>query len=416
MRLRPRRTTMLQSIAIGIDSLREHPLRTLLSTTGIVIGVLALVATFAITDGVDRWSRALIERESSVQDIVVTTRRSLEVDGRVQRLHHVPVFTLDDWSATQHAIPHVVNVVLTLTGKATVGSKVRRDALVTASTANLPWFGGLETRQGRYFTEVEVQRDADVIVLNDRLAAELAAPHAPGWLLGRSIRVGDSHRTVIGILGPRPGETDLVAFVPAGRRFGGESVGDADLVPVLRFKAASVERVPEARDAVVDWLAQRFPREREALEVSVGLERLQRAAQGILLTKLIFGLLVLFMLAIGGIGIMNVLLASVAERAREIGIRRAVGARGIDVLVHFLAESVAIAVGGSAIGALLGVGVAIGAAAGFRHFTGAPIVPVFTPLTVLFVVLAAVAVGIAFGTYPARLAARLTPVQAIQRE
>ena len=411
-----RRPTLLQSVVIGLDSLREHPLRTLLSTTGIVIGVLALVATFAVTDGVDRWSRALIQRESSVQDIVVTTRRTLEVDGRVERLHHVPTFTLDDWNAADHAIPHVVSAVLTLTGKSNVGIKARREALVTASTANLAQFGGFETQDGRYFTEVEVQRDADVIVLNNRLASEIAAPHVGRWLLGRSVRVGDSHRTVIGILAPRPGETDLVAFVPAGRRFSGESVGDAELVPVLRFKAASVERVPAAREAVIDWLAQRFPREREALEVDVGLERLERAAQGILLTKLIFGLLVILMLAIGGIGIMNVLLASVAERTREIGIRKAVGARGVDVMLHFLAESVAIAVAGSAVGAVLGVATAIGATAGFRHFTGAPIVPVFTQTTLLLVVLAALAVGIAFGTYPARLAARLTPVQAIQRE
>jgi len=411
-----RRPSMLQSIAIGLDSLREHPLRTLLSTTGVVIGVLALVATFAVTDGVDRWSRSLIERESSIQDIVVTTRRSLEVDGRVQRLHHVPVFTLDDWNASHQSIPYVVSAVLTLTGKSSVGTGVRRAALVTASTANLPLFGGPDVSDGRFFTAVEVQRDADVIVINNRLASELAAPHAPTWLLGRSIRVGESHRTVIGILAPRPGETDLAAFVPVGRRFSADAVSDADVTPVLRFKAVSVERVPQARDAVLDWLAQRFPQEREALEVNVGLERLERAAQGILLTKLIFGLLVSLMLAIGGIGIMNVLLASVAERTREIGIRKAVGARGFDVMMQVLTESVAIAIVGSAIGAVLGAGVAVAATAVFRHFTGAPIAPEFTATTLLLVALSAIAVGIAFGTYPARLAARLTPVQAIQRD
>ena len=411
-----RSTSILQSMAIGLDSLREHPLRTLLSTMGVVIGVLALVATFAVTDGVDRWSRSLIERESSVQDIVVTTRRSLEVDGRVQRLHHVPVFTLDDWTASRQSIPYVVSAVLTLTGKSNVGTGARREALVTASTANLPLFGGPEVSDGRYFTAIEVQRDADVIVINSRLATEIAAPHVSTWLLGRSIRVGESHRKVIGILAARPGETDLTAFVPVGRRFSAEAVGDADLNPVLRFKAVSVERVPQARDAVIDWLAQRFPKEREALDVNVGLERLERAAQGILLTKLIFGLLVTLMLAIGGIGIMNVLLASVAERTREIGIRKAVGARGFDVTLHVLTESVAIAIVGSAIGAVLGAGVAIGATAVFRHFTGAPISPEFTATTVLLVAGSAVGVGIAFGTYPARIAGRLTPVQAIQRE
>jgi putative ABC transport system permease protein len=410
-----RRTRLLQSIRIGLSSLTEHPLRTLLSTTGVVIGVLALVATFAVTDGVDRWSRFLIERESSVQDVVVSTRREIEVDGRRQPLHHVPVFTVDDWHAAS-GIPHVVSAVLTVTGTSSVGTKTRRSTLLTASTANLPLFGGPDVSEGRYFSAIEVDRDADVIVINSRLAGEIAAPHTPRWLLGRTIRVGESHRKVIGILAPRPGETDLAAFVPVGRRFQADAVGDAPLQPVLRFKAVSVERVPQARDAVIDWLAQRFPKERQALDVSVGLERLERAEQAILLTKLIFGLLVILMLAIGGIGIMNVLLASVAERTREIGIRKAVGARGRDVIVHFLAESVAIAVSGSAIGALCGAGLAVGASSVFRHFTGAVIYPEFTAVTIAYVIVAALIVGVAFGTYPARVAARLTPVQAIQRE
>jgi putative ABC transport system permease protein len=143
---------------------------------------------------------------------------------------------------------------------------------------------------------------------------------------------------------------------------------------VLRLKATSVEHVPEARDATIDWIAQRFPGQRQAIEVSV------------------------------------------AERTREIGIRKAVGARPRDVLLHFLAESLAISTLGSLVGALLGAVVAIGSTAIFRELTGAGIFPVFTIDTLGWVVLSAAVVGVAFGTYPARLAARLTPVEAIQRE
>ena len=412
-----RRALFVESAKIGLDSLRAHPLRTFLSTSGVVIGVLALVATLSITDGVDRWSRALIERESSVQDIVLSTRRTIDVDGMSLRVHKAPVFGVDDWSSARAAVPQVTSALLTVTGPATVAANGRRKrVLLTAATANLPGFSGLDIGQGRYFTESEVLRDADVAVLGHRLAEELAMPRDPLWLVGRTVRVGGTRREVIGVVAPRLGESDLVAFVPVGRRPAIVSFDSDVLTPVLRLKAASVEAVPAARDAAIDWIAQRFPQQREAVDVSVGLDRLERTKQGMLLSKLILGLLVALMLAVGGIGIMNVLLASIAERTREIGIRKAVGARSRDIIVHFLAESLTISAVGSAAGATLGIVVALVATAAFRYFTGAPIHPVFAPVTFELVVAAALLVGLAFGTYPARRAARLTPVDAIQRE
>jgi len=412
-----RHSAYWESVRVGLDSLRAHPTRTLLSTSGVTIGVLALVATLSITDGVDRWSRALIERESSVQDVVLSTRRVVEADGLTRRVHHRPVFTLEDWSAARAAGPAIASVVLTVSGPAEVAANGRRrSVLLTGCTANLVAFTDLDVGAGRFFSEVEVQRGASVVVLGHRLAEELAAPRDPLWLVGRMVRVGDARREVVGVLAARPGEAELVAFVPVARR-GALDPAEADrLTPVLRFKAASVERVPEARGAVLDWVAQRWAREREAIEVTVGLERLENTRKGMLLTRLILGVLVALMLAIGGIGIMNVLLASVAERTREIGIRKAVGARARDVWLHFLAESVVIAAAGSLLGALLGALVAVGATAGFRAATQAPIHPIFRAATFGWVVLAALLVGVVFGTYPARLAARLTPVEAMQRE
>ena len=411
------RTSYLESLRVGFDSLRIHPLRTVLSTSGIVIGVLALVATLSITDGVDVWSRQLIERESSVQDIVVSTRTSIERDGLSFRVHNAPVFILEDWSSARKAVPNVSTALLTVSGSANISaSRRRRLVRLTASTPNLPDFGGLDILAGRFYSDVDVQHGNDVIVLGNRLANELAMPRDGQWLVGHTIRVGPTRREVIGVLTPRPGETDLVAFIPIGRRPGFADFADERLTPVLRLKASSVEAVPEARDATIDWLAQRFPGQRETLQIDVGLERLERTAQAILLTKLIFGLLIALMLAIGGIGVMNVLLASVAERTREIGIRKAIGARSRDVLLHFLAESVTVATVGSAIGAVLGVGVAVGATAVFRQLTEASIYPVFTATTMELVVVTAIVVGIAFGTYPARVAARLSPIDAIQRE
>jgi putative ABC transport system permease protein len=152
------------------------------------------------------------------------------------------------------------------------------------------------------------------------------------------------------------------------------------------------------------------------LKVEIGTERLHNAKQGILLSKLLLGVLVALILAVGGIGIMNVLLAAVVERTREIGIRKAVGARPRDIQAQFLMESITITGAGSALGFLAGVVLAFGSTAIFRMWAGAPIYPVFKPLTAILAIISALSVGVVFGTYPARRAARLSPIEAIARE
>ena len=136
----------------------------------------------------------------------------------------------------------------------------------------------------------------------------------------------------------------------------------------------------------------------------------------LLLSKLLLGLLAGLILAVGGIGIMNVLLAAVAERTREIGIRKAMGARRSDIQAQFLVESVTVTGVGSAIGFVAGLLVAEGGTAVFRQWAGAPIYPVLHASTALFAIGAAVMVGLVFGTYPARRAASLSPIDAIARE
>jgi putative ABC transport system permease protein len=121
-------------------------------------------------------------------------------------------------------------------------------------------------------------------------------------------------------------------------------------------------------------------------------------------------------LLVGGIGIMNVLLASVAERTREIGIRKATGARDRDILVQFLGESVAITGAGATLGVLLGLAIAFGAAAVMRMRTEAPVEAAVTPGTIIFAASASIVIGLAFGLYPALRAARLSPIDAIRHE
>src|SRR3979409_2585212 len=167
--------SLIESARVGADSLRTNPLRTTLSTTGVIIGVAALVAAFSITDGVDLWARALIARESSVQDVAITPRTSTIVAGRTIPLSGYPVLTTEDAERAKNEVPGVEQYALTLTGSAPVEYLDHRaTALLPLTTASLADFSSIEVLAGRFFTPSEVMHSAPVIVLGHRLAQELA--------------------------------------------------------------------------------------------------------------------------------------------------------------------------------------------------------------------------------------------------
>ena len=410
---------LLESARVGADSLRSNPTRTTLSTTGVIIGVAALVAAFSITDGVDLWARALIARESSVQDVSITPRTSTVVAGRTVPINGYPILTTEDAELARAEVPGVAQYALILTGNAPVEFLDRRaTALLTLSTASLADFTTIQVLAGRFFTPSEVLHSAPVIVLGHRLAQELAGGRDALWLIGRAIKVSGRNREVVGVLAPPAvgPEPDLTAFAPLR---GGESLlepSSEPRLPSLRLKAQSIEGVDSLRTAAVNWLAERYGTRVEKLNVEVGTERLENTRQAMLLTKLLLGLLAGLILAVGGIGIMNVLLAAVAERTREIGIRKAVGARRADIQAQFLVESVTVTGAGSAIGFVVGIILAEGGTAIFRMWAHAAIYPVMHLSTGVLAAGSAIVVGLVFGTYPARRAAELAPIEAIARE
>jgi putative ABC transport system permease protein len=187
-------------------------------------------------------------------------------------------------------------------------------------------------------------------------------------------------------------------------------------MPMLIVTAASLEGVAPLRAALETRLTGKFGAWKERIHLSSASSRLEQARVGMVVFKLVMGAITGVSLLVGGVGIMNVLLAAVAERTREIGIRKAVGARSRDILTQFLAESVAIAGAGSVIGLILGVSGAFAATAVMRARTQALIYAGLSWTSVAIAGLAAVTVGLAFGCYPALRAARLSPIDAIRHE
>jgi putative ABC transport system permease protein len=187
--------------------------------------------------------------------------------------------------------------------------------------------------------------------------------------------------------------------------------------PSIGIRVDRIEDLPASTAEIERWLVDRFGDTwKEEIGVATNRRRVDQVKQAMLVFKLVMGAIAGIALLVGGIGIMNVLLASVSERTREIGTRKAVGARGRDVNRQFLIESVVITGSGSLLGILLGMASAAGIAAAVRRFSGAPVSAAFTWPSVVIAVGAALVVGLVFGTWPARRAAGLSPVEALRDE
>jgi putative ABC transport system permease protein len=266
--------------------------------------------------------------------------------------------------------------------------------------------------RGAYFSPENVQRGQRVVVLGGMLDAAFGRP-----ALGDSVSLNGVSFAVAGALAATDtADKALVAYVPLGTLPalpGAPPIGSPDLL----VRARAIEDVAGIKQAAERWLQGRLgPAWKERAEVRANDERRRQMQQAMAVFKLLMAAITGVSLLVGGVGIMNVLLASVAERTREIGVRKALGARNADIRTQFLAESVAITSAGAALGTALGYGVSELAALVMRIQTGAPVHPAMTPMTILFAVIASVSVGIGFGIYPALRAARLSPIDAIRHE
>jgi putative ABC transport system permease protein len=183
-------------------------------------------------------------------------------------------------------------------------------------------------------------------------------------------------------------------------------------------RAARVETVDSVKRLTEAWAARRLgPAWKDEASVATSSPmRLDQARRGIQVFKMVMGAFAGISLIVGGLGIMNVLLAAVTERTREIGIRKATGARQRDILIQFLSESVAITGAGSVLGVILGLAGAFAITAVIRSTSEAPIYAAVTWQTVAVAAAVSIVVGLAFGTFPALRAARLSPIDAIRHE
>ena len=412
----------------GAAALRANPVRALLATLGVVIGSAALVAVLAVSDGVEQYARVRVARQG-FDRLVVRPQTADSLDGQwIPRARLAPLGTgeLERLATTlqegERAVLATQGVATTRLGRGGEPRAIQLRGIAVSATDS----SGPALLAGRRLRPDETRSGAPVAVVNARLAAVLlgdtTGKRPAGESLADSLMLGSTWVRVVGVVADDDVEGGRRAAMAATVPFGIAAhavLGTRGLppIPMLTVITARAENVLPMRRRLEAWLARADSGWRRNYQIQARTEeQLDEIRRGMLIFRLLMGSITGITLLVGGIGIMNVLLASVAERTREIGVRKAVGARRRDILLQFLAESVTITGAGSAIGTALGLVGAYGVTALMRAQTQAVIHAATTPQTLLISAALAVLVGVAFGVYPASRAARLAPIEAIHTE
>ncbi|MDB4913798.1 MAG: putative rane protein [Gemmatimonadetes bacterium] len=412
--------SQLAAAVVGLDALRVNPLRTVLSTLGVIIGVGALVSVLSLGDGMEHFVRSELARKTDVQTVTLSSRSGDWIDGTWTPFHDVPVFTQRDAEEMASELPMVRGMTIWLSGSARViwpRSGKQRQVSITASTIGPTTWDRVKLAGGRFFTAGEAAHNAPVVLVSYKLADELSAGRGVEAMIGQFVRVRGVPREIVGVVAAAPGERGYSATVPfpaATSAFGADLSRDR---PQVALQARTIEDMPALQRAVQDWLATRYRSWEGKVDIRVAEAQLAPVIQSIGVMKLFLGALAGISLLVGGIGIMNIMLASVTERTREIGVRKAIGARSRDIMLQFLTEAIAVSCFGSALGVALGAAIAGLTMAIIRGKTGVDSLALtLSPGTVGIAAFSAVTIGLVFGTYPARRASRLSPIDAIRHE
>jgi putative ABC transport system permease protein len=403
---------MLAMLSEAWMAMWANRLRTILTMLGMVIGVGAVILMLAVGQGAQQQVQASIASMGSNLFIILsgsTTSGGMRMGGGA-----APTLTVEDAQSIGE-LPLVAAVAPSSPGTAQlVYGPNNWSTQVIGTTPSYLVVRDWRLASGIPFTDSDIRSATRVALLGQTVAQNLFGDEDP---LDQTIRIKNSPYVVLGVLaakgqsldGRDQDDTVLVPVTTAQRKlFGSQFAGT---VRFIMTQAESAEAMPQVENSINELLRQRH-RIREGMDNDFTVRNLtamaNTAAETAKVMSLMLGAIASISLLVGGIGIMNIMLVSVTERTREIGIRMAIGARGKDILLQFLLEAIIISVIGCLIGVLLGVGGAYAVSV----VSGMKAVVTLSSIITAFVV--AAGVGIFFGWYPARKASMLRPIDALR--
>jgi putative ABC transport system permease protein len=398
-------------IKVGLQSIGRNKMRSALTMLGIVIGVACVIAMVAVASGASTSIQAQIDALGTNFLMIfpgTTTQSGARMFSGSSNL------SVEDAAAIRAECPSVAYVsASSRTSAQIVAGELNWSTQVQGVDVDWPFIRSWNVAQGEFFTDVDVRSATKVAVLG-RTVADALFPD--GRAVGESIRIKNVPFRVVGVLETKGGSTQgqdqddtiIAPYTTLMKRLEGRS-----RVGMILAAASSPDRVAEAQSEIEQLLRQRHrigPGQDADFMIRSQEEMASTAAASSKTLSVLLGSVAAISLLVGGIGIMNIMLVSVTERTREIGIRMSIGAKGRHVLAQFLLEAIVLSVVGGLIGILLGVV----ASQLIARYAGWPVA--LGPGPILMAFGFAALIGIFFGFYPARRAAALDPIEALRFE
>ena len=420
-----------RSLKLGMKSLLLHKLRSGLTVLGIVFGVAAVISMLAVGEGSSRVAQERFAQLGATNIIVRSikpTEESQAAGGRPSRVLNYGL-KYEDYHRILATVPTIKKALPIREIRKEIRYLSRAlDGRVVGTTHDYDEFNRLEIEKGRFLSQSDNDRYQNYAVLASETAARLFPFEDP---LDKSVKLGTDYYKIIGVTRERASSAgtggSLAAqdfnkdvYIPLNTcklRFGekimssraGSMEAEETQLSQITLQVGSIEQVrPTA--PIVSAAVMPFHRKKD-VDMTVPYELLLEAQATARQFSIILGTIASISLLVGGIGIMNIMLATVTERTREIGIRRALGAKRRDITEQFLIETVVL----SGVGGMLGVVIGIGIPQVIKYFV-ADQKPVVTGSSVLLAFSISVGIGILFGLYPARRAALMDPIEALRHE
>jgi putative ABC transport system permease protein len=407
---------LIEVIAVGLAQLRANKLRSFLTLLGIMIGVAAVIGIVSLGEGLQRTLMNRFAQSGGATTVLISPPPQWEFkDGRRVRNPWTEFLTTDDLQAFHEetdrirtALPRVSGGAQLQYGKTTMNSSFEG----TSESFNEGHTWPVE--MGRPLTIDDVRYARKVCMIGYKIFKDLFQLRSP---LGEEIKINGERYTVVGVLeervrfGSNEGDKVYIPYTTAQKRY----TGNRQLIDITLF-VESLEAVDEVEAAIRRVLRRRHEHGEE-FKVITSRQEIENADRTLTVTKMVAGGIAGISLLVGGIGIMNIMLVSVTERTREIGVRKALGAKPGHLLLQFVAEAVVLSLVGGLLGIALGTGFGRGIDLLIHSINpDSPFASVVSLQSILWALLFASSVGLFFGIYPAFKAARMDPVEALRYE